>query len=193
MEKRKTTWEYGMEFETCMRRVFGDEASHIASSCLNDEYRGKWVSRLLKQLIRDAQDLDTTQKHRERISYLLEALRKTDWKGDDASWRLVFDLLSLTAELFGYEGIKGHRTYIPMYWQELQTQLDIGNERGQGERLVQEFHSAAARRVQVVCYLKNQGLNDFEVAMALKTSENEVKKLKKSIYKMDLPDSIKPA
>jgi GNAT superfamily N-acetyltransferase len=193
MEKRKTTWEYGMEFETCMRRVFGDEASYIASSCLNEEYRGQWVSRLLKQLIRDAQDLDTTQKHRERISYLLEALRKTDWKGDDASWGLVFDLLALTAELLGYEGIKGHRTYIPMYWQELQTQLDIGNERGQGERLVQEFHSAAARRVQVVCYLKNQGLNDFEVAMALKTSENEVKKLKKSIYKMDLPDSIKPA
>jgi len=193
MEKRKTTWEYGMEFETCMRRVFGDEASHIASSCLNEAYRGQWVARLLKQLIRDAQDLDTTQKHRERISYVLEALQKKNWKGDDASWGLVFDLLALTAELLGYEGIKGHRTYIPMYWQELQTHLDIGNERGQGERLVQEFHSAAARRVQVVCYLKNQGLNDFEVAMALKTSENEVKKLKKSIYKIDLPDSIKPA
>jgi hypothetical protein len=181
MEKRKTTWEYGMEFETCMRRLFGDEASHIASSCLNEGYRGQWVSRFLKQLIRDAQDLDTTQKHRERISYLLEALQKTNWKGDDASWGLVFDLLALAAELLGYEGIKGHRTYIPMYWQELQTHLDIGNERGQGERLEQEFHSAAARRVQVVRYLKDQGLNDFEIAMALKTSEYEIKKLKKSV------------
>ena len=182
-----------MEFETCMRRVFGDEASHIASSCLNDKYRGQWVSRLLKQLIRDAQDLDTTQKHRERISYLLEALQKMDWKGDDASWGLVFDLLALATELLGYEGIKGHRTYIPMYWQELQTHLDIGNERGQGERLVQEFHSAAARRVQVVRYLKDQGLNDFEIAMTLKTSENEVKKLKRSSNKINLPDSVKPA
>jgi hypothetical protein len=181
MEKRKTTWEYGMEFETCMRRVFGDEASHIASSCLKDAYRGQWVARLLRQLIRDAQDLDTTQKHRERISYLLEALQGSDWKGDDPSWALVFDLLALATELLGYEGIKGHRTYIPMYWQELQTHLDIGNERGQGERLEREFHSAAARRVQVVRYLKDQGLNDFEIAMTLKTSEHEVKQLKKSL------------
>jgi hypothetical protein len=176
---RKTTWEYGMGFETCMRRVFGDEADHIASSCLNEEYRSQWVSRLLKHLIRDAQDLDTTQKHRERISYLLEALQKQKWKGDDASWGVVFDLLALITELLGYEGVKGHRAYVPMYWQELQTHLHIGNERGQAEQLMQEFQSAAARRVQVVHYLKEQGLSDFEIAMTLKTSEHEVKKLKR--------------
>jgi hypothetical protein len=193
MEEKKTTWEYGMQFETCMRRVFGDEASHIASSCLNEDYRVQWVSRLLKHLIRDAQDLDTTQKHRERISCLLDALQKKDWKGDDASWSLVFDLLALAAELLGYEGIKGHRPYVPMYWQELQTHLDIGNERGQAEQLMQEFQSAAARRVQVVRYLKEQGLSDFEVAMTLKTFEHEVKKLKRCAGKTVMPDSNKPA
>ena len=193
MSKRKTTWEYGMEFETCMRRVFGDEASHIASSCLNERYRAQWVMRLLKHLIRDAQDLDTTQKHRERISYLLEALQKKNWKGDDASWGLVFDLLALAAELLGYEGIKGHRTYIPLYWQELQTHLAISNERGQCEKLMQEFQAAAARRVLVIRYLKAQGLSDFEVAMTLKTTEYEVKKLKKCASKTVIPGSNKPA
>jgi hypothetical protein len=182
-----------MEFETCMRRVFGDEARHIASSCLNEGYRAQWVLRLLKHLIRDAQDLDTTQKHRERISYLLEALQKQNWKGDDASWGLIFDLLALAAELLGYEGIKGHRTYIPLYWQELQTHLAIGNERGKGEELMQEFLSAAARRVQVVRYLKDQGLSDFEVAMVLKTSEHEVKKLKKCASRTVVLGSNKPA
>lgn len=191
--KRKTTWEYGMQFETCMRRVFGDGASHIASSCLNEEFRSQWVSRLLKQLIRDAQDLDTTQKHRERVSFLLEALQKNNWKGDDASWRLVFDLLALTTELLGYEGVKGYRTYTPMYWQEMQTHMDIGNERGQSEQLMQEFQSAAARRVKVVRYLKEQGLSDFEVAMTLKTSEHEVKKLKKCASRAVMPGSNKPA
>jgi hypothetical protein len=176
-----------------MRRVFGDVASHIASSCLNEEFRSQWVSRLLKQLIRDAQDLDTTQKHRERVSCLLEALQKNNWKGDDASWRLVFDLLALSTELLGYEGVKGHRTYIPMYWQEMQTHLDIGNERGQGEKLMAEFQSAAARRVQVVHYLKEQGLSDFELAMTLKTSEHEVKKLKKCASRTVIPGSNKPA
>jgi len=182
-----------MEFETCMRRVFGDEASHIASSCLNERYRAQWVMRLLKHLIRDAQDLDTTQKHRERISYLLEALQKKNWKGDDASWGLVFDLLALAAELLGYEGIKGHRTYIPLYWQELQTHLAISNERGQCEKLMQEFQAAAARRVLVIRYLKAQGLSDFEVAMTLKTTEYEVKKLKKCASKTVIPGSNKPA
>lgn len=177
---KKTTWEYGMAFETCMRRVFGDGASHIASSCLNGDHRAEWVSRLLKHLIRDAQDLDTTQKHRERMSYLLEMLQKQKWRGDDASWALVFDLLALATELLGYGGIKGRRTYIPLYWQALQTHLDVGNERGQTEQLMQEFQSAARWRVQVVRYLKEKGLTDFEVAMTLKTSEHEIKKLKRA-------------
>lgn len=179
LPERRTTWEYGMQFETCMRRVFGDEASHIASSCLNENYRAEWVSRLVKHLVRDVQDLDSTQKHRERISYLLEALLKENWRGEDASWAVVFDLLALVTELLGYEGIKGHRTYIPLYWQDMQTHLDIGNERGLGDQLMAEFQSAAARRVQVIRYLQEQGLTDFEVAMTLKTSEYEVKKLKK--------------
>lgn len=170
-----------MQFETCMRRVFGDDATQIASSCLNGEARGQWVAKLLKHLIRDAQDFDTSQKHRERVSYLLEALQKQNWKGDDASWGIVFDLLALASELFGYEGIKGHRTYVPMYWQDSQTHLDIANERGQFEQLEKEFQSAAGRRVQVIHYLKEQGLTDFEVAMTLKTSEHEVKKLRKRI------------
>jgi len=182
-----------MEFETCMRRVFGDKASHIASACLNEDYRVGWVSRLVKHLIRDVQDLDSTQQHRERISYLLEALQKQNWKGDDASWGLVFDLLALTAELLGYEGIKGHRTYIPLYWQELQTHLVIGNERGEGGQLLQEFQSAAAWRVQVVHYLKHQNLTDFEVAMALKTSEREVKQLKKCAAGTAKPSQARPA
>lgn len=181
MREGKTTWEYGTQFEFCMRRVFGDPARHIAGLCLDDSIRCEWVDKLLKQLIRDAQDLDTTQEHRERISYLLEALREERWRGDDASWHLVFDLLNLAAELMGYQGARGERPYTPMYWQSLQTHLDIGNARGRCDELQEEFVSAAARRVEVVRCLKGQGLTDFEVAMALKTSEYEVKKLKKGI------------
>jgi hypothetical protein len=181
MREGKTTWEYGMQFEFCMRKVFGDAAHHIAGLCLNEGVRCEWVHRLLKQLIRDAQDLDTTQEHRERISYLLEALRKDRWGGDDAHWRLVFNLLSLTAGLMGYEGARGERTYTPVYWQSLQAHLDIGNARGKCDELQEEFVSAAARRVEIVRCLKRRGLTDFEVAMALKTSEYEVKKLKRGI------------
>lgn len=189
---KKTTWEYGMAFETCMRRVFGNKAGHIAGSCLDEKYRSRWVSRFLKRLIRDVQDLDSTQRHRERISCHLEALHKENWKGDDASWRMVFNLLALTAELLGYEGIRGDRAYVPMYWKEFQTHVDISNERGQHERLMEEWQSAAARRVQVVHYLKGQGLSDFDIAMALKTSEHEVKKLKKCATPTVIPASKKP-
>ncbi|MEW6110469.1 MAG: hypothetical protein AB1632_15090 [Nitrospirota bacterium] len=72
----RTTWEYGTEFENCMRRVFGNNAYHIAGSCLDENVRQKWVEKIIKQLIRDTQDLDTTQDHRERLSYLIEALQQ---------------------------------------------------------------------------------------------------------------------
>ena len=170
-----------MQFEFCMRRVFGNDARHIASSCLDENCRREWVERLMKNLIRDAQDLDTTQEHREHVSSFLETLRRQTWTGEDASWAVVFDLLTLIAELMGYRGANGERAFTPMYWQSLQTHLDIGNAHGRSEELQREFSSAAKNRVEVVKFLKDRGLTDFDVAMALKTSEHEVKKLKKGI------------
>lgn len=170
-----------MQFEFCMRRVFGDKARQIAGACLDDSYRKGWVEKFLKQLIRDAQDLDTTQEHREHVSTLLQGLLKETWTGDQASWHVVFDILMILAELMGYSGSCGERAYTPMYWQDLDTHLEIGNSRGKGEELQQEFKSAAKHRVEVVEFLKEKGLTDFEVAMTLKTTEYEVKKLKKSI------------
>jgi hypothetical protein len=165
--------------------LYGDVSlfilNHIAGSCLDEEFRKEWVERLLKQLIRDAQDLDTTQEHRERLSYLIEAIQKERWTGDDASWHLVFDLLNLIVELMGYQGMRGERPYVPMYWQSLQAHLDFGNTRGKADELHEEFIAAAKRRREVVKHLKAQGLTDFDVAMVLKTSEYEVKKLKRNI------------
>jgi len=68
-----------------------------------------------------------------------------------------------------------------MYWQAFETHVDIGNARGKCEELKQEFSSAAKYRAEIVKFLKDKGLSDFEVAMAMKTSEHEVKKLKKGI------------
>lgn len=177
----KTTWEYGMEFEHCMRRVFGDEAYHIAGSCLDDNFRNGWVKKFLRKLIRDVQDLDTTQEHREYVSAHLQSLLKEKWTDDKASWRLVFDILIVLAELMGYSGLDGERVYSPAYWQSLKTHVDIGNAHGKFDQLEKEFISAARHRADVVFFLKDKGLTDFEVAMALKTSEYEVKKLKKGI------------
>ena len=177
----KTRWEYGMAFENCMRKVFGDEASHIAGACLDNDYRNEWVQKFLKILIRDVQDLDTAQEHREYVSVYFEGLFKERWTDDNASWRVVFNILRIVAELMGYSGSDGVRTYIPAYWQSLKTHIDIGNAHGKIDQLQKEFRSAAEHRADVVRYLKDKGLTDFEVAMTLKTSEYEVKKLKKGI------------
>ncbi len=181
MKSNKTTREYGTQFEFCMRRVFGNDAYHIAGSCLDEKFRQQWIQKLLKQLIHDAQDIDTTQKHREDLSYRLESLHKKKWIGDDVSWIIVFELLMLITELMGYQGASGKRMYIPMFWQSLKTHLSIANARGEGEETQQKFSSAAKNRAEVVRFLKDKGLSDFDVAMALKTSEYEVKKLKKGI------------
>ena len=170
-----------MQFEFCMRRVFGDEARHIAGSCLDANFRKEWVERFLKKLIRDVQDLDTTQAHREHVSARLQGLLKETWAGDEAPWQIVFEALMVLAELMGYSGPHGERPYTPMYWQSMETHLEIGNARGKCEELQKEYFSAAGYRVDVVRFLKEKGLTDFDVAMALKTSEYEVKKLKKCI------------
>ena len=177
----KTTWEFGMEFEFCMRRVFGNDADHIASGCLNGKFRSEWIRRLLKTLVRDAQEVDTTQHHREHLSHLLETCLKEPWDVDEPSWHTIFELLMLVAELLGYQGVRGERVYTPIYWQELKTHLDICNARGKADELQAEFASAARTRAEVVRILKDKGLSDFDVAMALKTSEYEVKKLKRGV------------
>ena len=161
-----------------MRRVFGDEAYGIAGSCLDGDQRKNWAESLLKKLIRDCQDLDTTQRHREHISYMLESLLKDAWDREEPTWRIVFDLLMLIAELLGYEGARGERPYTPMYWQDLKTHVDIANSRGRTDDLQEEFQSAARMRSEVIKTLKTQGYSDFQIAMALKTSEHEVKKIK---------------
>jgi hypothetical protein len=121
------------------------------------------MKRLLKQMIHDAQDLDTTQEHRERISYLIEALQKERWTGDDASWHFVFNLLNLIVELMEYQGTRGERPYTPMYWQSLKAHLDFGNARGKADELHEEFIAAAKRRREVDQYLKAQGFTDFDI------------------------------
>jgi len=141
----------------------------------------KWVQKFLKQLIRDVQDLDTTQEHREHVSENLQSLLNSNWTGEDASWRVVFNILTILAELMGYSEFSGKRVFIPAYWQSLNTHLDIGNANGKCDELQKEFKSAAGHRADVIRYLKDKGLTDFEVAMTLKTSEYEVKKLKKGI------------
>ena len=67
MKSNKTTREYGTQFEFCMRRVFGNDAYHIAGSCLDEKFRQQWIQKLLKQLIHDAQDIDTTQKQNKHL------------------------------------------------------------------------------------------------------------------------------
>jgi hypothetical protein len=83
-----------------------------AGTAVDGKFRSKWVKRFLKRLIRDAQDLDTTQDHRESISALLEICLKEKWTSKEASWNLVFSLLMLLAGLMGYQGMSGRRTYL---------------------------------------------------------------------------------
>jgi hypothetical protein len=65
----------------------------------------------------------------------------------------------------GYQGMRGERPYTPMCWQPLRAHLDSGNARGKADEFHEEFISVAKRRREVVQYLKDQDLTDFDVAM----------------------------
>ncbi len=75
----------------------------------------------------------------------------------------------------------GVKTHVPALWEELQVHVDEGNRKGKCDELAQEHRSANEWRVKIVEFLKENGLSDFKTSLAMKTSEYEIKKLKREI------------
>jgi hypothetical protein len=98
----RTSWEYGMEFETCMRRVFGDKASHIASSCLALERLG--MMRLLHHFSKGELE--------EKSPKAWQLYRKREWykerKRADEMFHRLFPFLASSERPLNWPTRGGH-------------------------------------------------------------------------------------
>jgi hypothetical protein len=168
-----------MDFEVTMRVLFGDKADHIASAESNPAERRDWLQKAVKQLTVLANELDTTVRHRERLSADLEELSELLKGVNDPSWDIVYRLFRLVIRLFGYDYVKGARCHTPSYWQSA-SQYYTADMCDGGDVLQDHFDrkTAIAIRKELVLDLIAKGHTTFKIALILNTSEHEIKKLR---------------
>jgi hypothetical protein len=171
----------GMVFEVTMRRFFGDKADHIAASGRSPGSRARWLHKAVDRMLGMIDQIDTTVWHKERMMAEIGELRSALSPSQHASWEAVYRLFRLCAFLLGYGSNSAVRFYTPLYVQDRdQYFTEIIMKGGNGKQLCHEEQSAVAIRQRLVRQLKSEGLSDFRISLVLKTSDYEVKKLRRS-------------
>jgi hypothetical protein len=173
---------YEMFFENTVRIFLGDDAYHIAGQAHSEKSRKSWYLKVLKRIIKRIQEIDTNTKHMERLSYCSEAALKALKERPYRESEFTMHLLRLVGALLGFAGMRGSVLHTPFY---CQTPDQHFTERiFDGADTMEDYYereNAASIRKDIVSQLKSQGLTDFQISLVLKTTEYEVKKLKKGL------------
>lgn len=169
-----------MEFEMTVRMVLGDKAYHIADFHSSASGRREWLTKVLRELTKDIDALDTTVRHKQMLMGEVEAVSALLKQEDDSSWSLVYRFLRLVSRLLGYDYVSGARCHSLAYWQTAGQNLNAIVFSG-GD-VMQDYYdkkNVIATRLSVVESLKAQGLSDYRIAVILNTTEYQIKKLRK--------------
>jgi|GEM_PF-1535991 len=174
---------YEMLFETTVRIFLGNDAYHIAGQAHSEKSRKTWYTKVVKKIIKGVQGIDTTTRHMEHMSHCCEQLLKVLKEKPFRESEFSMYLLRLVGALLGFDGLRGSVLHTPFY---CQTPSQYYTERMLFDRVdVMEDHydrkNATNIRKDVVNQLKSQGLTDFQISLVLKTTEYEVKKLRKEL------------
>ncbi len=169
----------GMKFETTMRLLFGEKAYQTAGAESSPKHRREWLQRVVRELLRLVNTLDTTPRHKTMLMRELEEVSRSLKGAVDPSWDIVYRLFRLCMRLFGFDYVSGARCHTPVYWQTpdqrfTNRMLDGGDPMGG----YQEEKDAISIRRDVVEDLKKKGLDDFKISLVLNTSEFAVKRLR---------------
>ena len=167
---------YEMLFEMTLRMFLGDNALHTASQVYNVKYRKDWYRKLLKRIIRRVQEIDTTIKHKESMAYYAERALSALAERPFNETKLSILLLGLVGSLLGF--VAAGTT--PVYLRTFQT--DAVSKNTDVVDLMQDYdRNSVSVRKRITDQLKEEGFNDFQIALILNTSEYQVKKLRKKL------------
>jgi len=177
--------DVGMDFEMTMRLLFGQRAYHIAGEAMHPPSRRQWLREALRKIMVIVNKLDTAPHHKE---VLLRTLNdgKASLKEGDSSWPLVISLMRLSIHLLGFEYATGTQFQQPIYsrdWGQYYTARS--HNRGTDSDALDESHNdkqnAIVARRRLVQQLSDNGMNTFQIALVLNTSEYEVKRLRRTV------------
>ena len=174
--------EYEMLFEHTIRSFLGDKAYHIAGQVHSDKSRKDWYRKSLIQVIKKIQNIESSTKHKEQLSYWSERALNELKGGSFNEVCFTLCLLRLIAVLLGLVGVKPYNIASLAYFQtpsQHYTEVII-----EGGDVMQDYYdkkSTLSIRKRLIEQLKSEGNTYFEISLVLNISEYEVKKLYKEL------------
>lgn len=165
-----------LKFEMSMRQFFGEKAERIAGQVSLSVEKKRWMRKVVKQMMKVVDGLDTTIYHKSRLLNILIDIEK-DLKNKNMLINpLFFHLLGLCGTLMGFQ--RGNICYTLVYWQTAKQYYD--EKVLQGEDAMLSYYdnkNFVNERQKIAKQLKAKGLNNFTIAMILNTSEYKVRQL----------------
>ncbi len=171
-----------LDFEMCMSQFFGKKANNIGSKANNKTARKQWLLKATKAMLKRADKIETTTRHKQMLMYEIEYLSKKIKKVNEASWEVIFCLFSLCSYLFGYDYCRGGIYNTPTYHQSKGQYYTV--KIFEGGDVMQDYYDkkdAISVRKKLINDLKEAGYDDFKIALILNTTEYQVKKLRKNL------------
>ena len=171
--------DVAMDFEITMRLVFGERAYHIADEHGHGPSRARWIHKLLKVVRMQIDKLNTTVRHRQMLMGEVEAFASLLKPSSEPNWSMIYRLLRLIFRLLGFDYVHGARCHTLEYWQS--TPQHLNTVVFEGGDIMQDYYdkkNAVALRRQAAEALRIAGSSEYMIALALNTTEYELRKLR---------------
>ena len=165
-----------MAFERLMTQILGQKAYQSAGQFANPTTRNDWLRKTFKLMLKEVDEIDTTARQKKMLMRDLQAAINGLSKSRDPSWEMIFPLISACARFLGHD-YSGARVNTPSYWQSSNqrfTQFIFESAEHSFENVKED---AVTIRTKICCDLRANGTDTFTIALALNTSEYQVKKL----------------
>jgi hypothetical protein len=169
--------DISMAFELLMIQIYGQkEAYQSAGQFANPTTRDDWFRKTLKLMLKEVDQIDTTSRQKKMLMRDLQAAIDGLSGSRDPSWKVMFSLVSACARFLGHD-YSGARVNTPFYWQSPDQRFTQAIFENAERKFEHTKDDAVTIRAKICRDLRAKGTDTFTIALALNTSEYQVKKL----------------
>lgn len=183
--KPKPQPDDAMQFERTLMLFFGQQAYQTAGQAATPTSRRHWLRRVLKNLMKDVDKIETTGRHKQLLMSNVEAAHSVIESKNEPTWKFVYHLMTLIGRLVGFDYQSGGKSHTLSYWQTDGQYYSSFRQAGgeDGLRAYYDEFDTVSLRQGVVHSLKSQGHSDFKIALVLHTTEHEVQQLRRGTHR----------
>jgi len=169
-------------FEMAIKSFLGSEASNIASYVHVPEDRKKWYLKVVKRIIKQIEQIETLESHKEQLMLWAENALKSLKKRPYDEITFTIYLVRLISSLLGYKGVRPYRIATLCYFQTPSQYItDVISKGGDPMQDYYDEKSAITERKRLIMQLKEEGVSDYKISLIMNISEYCVKKLRKNL------------